>query len=111
MNDLNTIHRLNVEAHAKSIDNWRSSGKHVLATYTGLTLFAAVPYDTQAEAERALATAQAQRDPTQRYEVLAPTRLNAPAPVSITRDQSEDTGASFASVADYFKAVPRAQAA
>ena len=38
MHDLNTINKLNYEAFAKAIANFQAQGRHVLATYEGLTL-------------------------------------------------------------------------
>lgn len=38
MHDLNTINRLNVEAHHAAIQRERAAGKHVVLTYAGLHL-------------------------------------------------------------------------
>ena len=99
MHDLNTINRLNREAHGESIAKWRASGKHVVAIYAGLTLMSATPHDTLRGAAEAV-IAEDEADPSRRIDILTPT-----APAALTRDQSEDTGANFATVGDYLRHV------
>lgn len=84
MHDLNTINRLNAEAHGASIKKWNAEGKHVLATYAGLTLISAVPYDTEADARSALE--QTDLGPSTRTALYPP----SPAFYAAKRDQSED---------------------
>jgi hypothetical protein len=93
MHDLNTIVRLNVEAHGKAITQWRADGKFVVAIYEGITLHAATPYGDE-ETARIAARADEQRNTGRRVEVLLPTGSFHAA----TRDQSEDRGVSYATV-------------
>lgn len=55
MHDLNTIRRLNAEAHAATIEKARNEGKHVVATFAGLHL---MTVETYSDAETALAAAK-----------------------------------------------------
>lgn len=50
MHDLNTIRRLNAEAHADSIRAAQAAGKHVVATYAGLHLMTTQAFDDEAAA-------------------------------------------------------------
>ena len=84
MHDLNTLHRLNVEAHAKSVTQWRSAGQWVVVVYEGLTLFSATPHDTESSAKEEHA-AIPQVGGTHSA-ILPPTAAHYAA----TRDQSED---------------------
>ena len=102
MHDLNTINRLNAEAHGDAITYWRRNGKHVVTVHEGLALVTATPHDTHDEAVAA-SVALVEVNTGRTVTLLAPTR--AANPVAITRDQSEDTGASFATVADYLRHV------
>jgi hypothetical protein len=58
MHDLNTINRLNLEAHGKAIEGDRLKGKHVVATYEGLHLTRHSSFD---DGEMALQFAEAER--------------------------------------------------
>lgn len=107
MHDLNTINRLNREAHGASIVKWRNSGKFVVTMKEGATLMSAIPYDT-------LAPAQAYADSIPQVggttvDVLHPTGV-AYQPVGFTRDQSEDSAPNFATVGDYIKHVQKEEA-
>jgi hypothetical protein len=53
VHDLETINRLNAEAFAASIDNYRRQGRYVLAVYAGLTLVSIETFTAQEEAFRA----------------------------------------------------------
>lgn len=89
MHDLNTINRLNEQAHGKAIERWRSEGKYVVASKQGLTLIGAAPFDTAEQAARVKANLEASplnRNTGFTVEVLAPTAPH----YSVTRDQSED---------------------
>lgn len=54
MHDLATIHKLNAEAYAQGIDNFRKQGRHVLAIYSGLHLMSVETFTTAEEATTAL---------------------------------------------------------
>lgn len=54
MHDLNTIRRLNAEAHAASIAKAQADGKHVVAEYAGLHLMTTQVFDDEASALAAL---------------------------------------------------------
>jgi|GEM_PF-2284120 len=84
MHDLNTIHKLNLEAHGAGIKADRASGKHVVATYAGLTLLSHETFDGL---EDALAAINAPTEsPDQHRVYLSPLDgFHAAA-----RDQSED---------------------
>ena len=53
MHDLNTLNRLNLEAHGASIKASQDAGKYVVATYTGLTLYSTAEFDNEDAALRA----------------------------------------------------------
>ena len=55
MHDLNTIRRLNAEAHADSINRVRAKGRFVVADYAGLTLMSYRSFEERPHAEAALA--------------------------------------------------------
>lgn len=107
MNDLNTINRLNREAHGAAIVNWRNGGKFVVTTKEGLTLVSAIPYDTLVDAQAAYDAIPAIGGTS--VALLHPTGV-AYAPVAYVRDQSEDSGANFATVGDYIKHVQKQEA-
>jgi hypothetical protein len=88
MHDLNTIHRLNEEAHGKAVRQWQYEGRWVLAVYAGVHLLRAEPYGTHAEAQAALTALTGGPDwtATDRATVLAPTQDG----YTPRRDQSED---------------------
>lgn len=54
MHDLHTIHKLNAEAYAQGIENFRKQGRHVLAVYSGLHLMSVETFGTAEEATAAL---------------------------------------------------------
>jgi len=83
MHDLNTISRLNAEAHAQGIKNLQDAGLHVVANYTGLTL---LNFEGHVSGESAFAAARAPvESPDQHRRVFVPNQY----PVG-ARDQSED---------------------
>lgn len=59
MHDLNTINRLNYQAHAASIETHRRDGRHVLARYEGVHLVGYDTYTDLDEAQRIQAERQA----------------------------------------------------
>lgn len=61
MHDLNTINRLNYQAHAASIETHRRDGRHVLARYEGVHLVGYDTYTDLDEAQRIQAERQAER--------------------------------------------------
>lgn len=88
MHDLNTISRLNAETHAKGIKSLQDQGKHVVATYTGLSLLSFEGFATAGEAEAARSAPVDSPDVTRR--AYAPT----PAGQAVAaHDQSEDRSA------------------
>ena len=54
MHDLNTIRRLNAEAHADRISIARHAGKHVVAEFAGLHLMTVQEFDDETAALAAL---------------------------------------------------------
>lgn len=93
MHDLNTISRLNAEAHAQGIQELQAKGQFVVANYTGLTLLNFGGHPTLAAATAAL---EAPVDsPDQHRGLFTPT----PRPIG-QRDQTEDR-----TVADYAERV------
>ena len=100
MHDINTLNRLNAESHGKAILGWQNEGRHVVAVYEGLTLVSATPYDTHADAFAAASSVRAVAGA--RVVLIEP---HPPERRIGERDQSEDTGASYASVEDYLAAV------
>lgn len=50
MHDLNTINRLNEQAHGHEILQQRSAGKHVVAVYEGLHLARHTAFDRETDA-------------------------------------------------------------
>ncbi len=82
MHDLETIRRLNVEAHADRIVELQRKGKHVVALFTGLHLVSHVPYDS------AEAAAEAMKRPLNASERLVcyPALLPAPRGVPVFRE-------------------------
>lgn len=86
MQDLNTINRLNAEAFAASIQNYRRQGRWVLAKYAGLHLESIETFTVQADAQAAFDTEAAKRSPD-RAVLFTPFPVSEPTPV---RDQSED---------------------
>jgi hypothetical protein len=88
MHDLNTIRRLNAEAHAESINTARAAGKHVVAEFAGLHLMTTYAFDDVADALAAL-KAPAEAGDSRAY--FPP----VPAHHAARRDQSEDRGQPF----------------
>lgn len=86
MHDLNTINRLNAEAFSKSIENFRSQGRWVLAQYEGLHLLSIETFSTAEDAAIALVGAQEAAGPSDHFKLLSP----LPAWHGAKRDQSED---------------------
>lgn len=86
MQDLNTINRLNAEAFAASIQNYRRRGRWVLAKYAGLHLESIETFTVQSDAQAAFDTEAAKRSPD-RAVLFTPFPVSEPTPV---RDQSED---------------------
>ncbi len=87
MNDLNTINRLNAEAFAASIQNYRRQGRWVLAKYEGLHLTSIETFTGQASAQTAFDTEVANQHGGGRAVLFAPLAAAGEVPV---RDQSED---------------------
>ena len=83
MHDLNTITKLNAEAHGAAINKSRSSGKWVVPHYAGLTLMSFRSFDTR---EEAIEHRDSQLEASEHRSVLEPLPSFYPA----TRDQSED---------------------
>lgn len=86
MHDLNTINRLNAEAFSKSIDNFRTQGRWVLAKYDGLHLMSVETFSTAEDAATALISAQESAGASDHFKLLSP----LPAWHGAQRDQSED---------------------
>ncbi len=88
MHDLNTIRRLNAEAHAASITAARAAGKHVVAEFAGLHLMTTEVFDNEAAALAAL------KAPTEAGDSRA---YFPPVPGhhASRRDQPEDRGQPF----------------
>lgn len=84
MHDLNTIIRLNAEAHGDAVDRRRAEGKFVVAKYTGLHLVSFEAYDTGAAALQALNDGRVGASPDVHFKLYNPTL------VPRGRDQSED---------------------
>lgn len=85
MHDLNTINKLNAEAHAKSVKTAQEAGLWVIAKYTGLHLLSTTNFNSAAEAQDFLESEE--RNPVagnhyRRFDPIAH-------PVG-HRDQSED---------------------
>ena len=72
MNDLNTITRLNAEAFAASIQNYRRQGRWVLAKYAGLHLESIETFLVQSDAQTAFDTEAAKRDASGRAVLFTP---------------------------------------
>lgn len=87
MHDLNTISRLNAEAFAESIQNYRRQGRCVLVNYEGLHLVSIETFTAQFDAQEAFDDAVARQHGGARSVLFAPLPVSAPAPM---RDQSED---------------------
>lgn len=87
MQDLNTINRLNAEAFAASIQNYRRQGRWVLAKYAGLHLESIETFTVQSDAQAAFDTEVSKRDASGRAVLFTPFPVSKPTPV---RDQSED---------------------
>lgn len=83
MHDLNTIRRLNAEAHAASILAARAAGKHVVAEFAGLHLMSTTVFDNEADAMVALKAATEAGDCRAYFSPL-------PGHHGAGRDQSED---------------------
>jgi hypothetical protein len=93
MHDLNTITRLNAEAFADSIQNFRKQGRWVLARYDGLTLMSIETFLVQSDAQIAFDNAASQTPASERSVLFTPVvadlalkRSDFPG----LRDQSED---------------------
>jgi len=84
MHDLNTINRLNYEAHARSIKDAQAHGKYVIAKYEGLTLVS-----TQVCDEAPVVQSGRISDVGERIQVFAPFSEDERA-AYLGRDQSED---------------------
>lgn len=87
MQDLNTINRLNAEAFAASIQNYRRQGRWVLAKYAGLHLESIETFLVQSDAQAAFDAEASKRDASGRAVLFTPFPVSEPTPV---RDQSED---------------------
>jgi hypothetical protein len=75
VHDLNTINRLNREAHEGSIISARKQGKHVIARYEGSRLIETINFDSEAAANAHLDahdTADARKGGT-KHQLFAPT--------------------------------------
>lgn len=97
MHDLNTIVRLNRQAHERSISTWRNQGKYVVAAYDGMHLVVAEPHDS---ADSAISAGARITVPGLSISLLPPI---PPEQRVGHRDQSEDRGVSFASIDDYLR--------
>ena len=86
MHDLNTINRLNAEAFAKAIHNFRTQGRVVLARYEGSTLMSIETFETLQDAQLTLDLAPAIAAQGERAVIYMP----LPAFHAAQRDQSED---------------------
>lgn len=107
MHCLNTINRLNEEAHAEAITKLRKAGNWVVATFEGLSL---VTHETHPSLELAVAAADTvEKNTGQRKEIFSPIPSAAGTAPTATRDQSEDHGASYASIDAYLNANPSAR--
>lgn len=84
MHDLNTINRLNVEAHHAAIQRERAAGKHVVVTYAGLHLVSHQSYDIIEDALNAYKAPLAAPDEHRSLLPCLPDWHGA------ARDQSED---------------------
>lgn len=93
MHDLNTITRLNAEAFAASIQNYRRQGRWVLAKYAGLHLESIETFLVQSDAQAAFDTEAAKRDASGRAVLFTPLVSDLslkPSDFPALRDQSED---------------------
>ena len=80
MHDLNTINRLNAEAHADAINAARRQGKYVVATFAGLHVVGVASFSDSRSAVSALT---APVEASERRVIYGPI-------TGATRDQSED---------------------
>ena len=83
MHDLNTLNRLNAEAHAAAMTRVRATGKHVVAHYAGLTLMSFRSFETL---EEAVAHQTGAVEASEHRSILGP----LPSFAGSSRDQSED---------------------
>lgn len=72
MHDLNTISRLNAEAFAESIQNYRRHGRWVLAKYEGLHLASIETFTVQSDAQLAFDLEVSKRDASGRSVLFTP---------------------------------------
>lgn len=85
MQDLNIIRKLNAEAFGPEIASLQRQGKHVVATYTGLTLLKIDSFDDPLLAGDALNASVESPDINRKI-----FRAKYEAPNSFTRDRTED---------------------
>lgn len=78
MNDLNTISRLNAEAHAHSIHTARGAGRWVVARFTGLHLQSTSEHTTDADAQSTAANLAADATPDVRVVIYPPVGAGEP---------------------------------
>lgn len=87
MHDLNTLNRLNAEAFGPAIKSLQRQGKHVVATYQGLSIDSIYVYlPHELETARAAAT----REPSSPTEHFTLFEGKYEEPNTLLRDQSED---------------------
>jgi hypothetical protein len=82
VHDLDTIRRLNAEAHADRIQELQRQGKHVVALFAGLHLIRHEAYDS---AEAAIAASKASLNASE-HAVVYPALLPAPRGVPVFRE-------------------------
>lgn len=90
MHDLNTINRVNAEAHAADINAARRQGKHVVGYFDGLHLMGFVAYNTAAEAAKIRDHLTVAGERRVVYEPIKPAYDRGTARAAALRDQSED---------------------
>ncbi len=78
MHDLNVINRLNAEAFADSIQNYRRQGRWVLAKYEGLALVSIETFTVQEDAQAMLDVAVELQHGGERNVLFAPIPTVAP---------------------------------
>lgn len=84
MYDLNTINRLNAEAHAASIQTAQKAGLWVVAKYTGLHLVSTTTFNTADDARVHQANEEANRSPDEHFRRFDPISITPP------RDLADD---------------------
>jgi hypothetical protein len=78
MHDLNTIAKLNAEAFAEAVENFRRQGRFVIANYSGITLCSIETFTDEGDAMRAFADFRPE-DPSNTVRLLFPRKPGEPA--------------------------------